>query len=66
MKPSRIQKIRWLDSAATLFIGLGLGYILLHWMEWAAIVAWVLCGLGAMAKMLAASMASRVSDADDL
>ena len=65
MKPRGLQSIGWLDTAATLLIGLGLGYLILHGLEVASVVAWAFCGLGAVAKVIAAWMASRSSDSDD-
>ena len=65
MKPRGLQCIGWLDTAASLFIGLGLGYLLLHRLEMASGIAWTLCGLGAIGKMVAPWMGSRASASAD-
>lgn len=60
MRTTRIHAIKTLDFVASTAIGFGLGYLVLHRLELAALVAVGLCGLGALAKLLAFSMAAKV------
>ncbi len=65
MSTRRVQASGWIDTAASLSIGLGMGYLLLRGLEMASAVAWVLCGLGAVAKIIAAWMAAPPSGRED-